>query len=69
MFGASWRHSSKKGNVGPSSVIEWHSDGFSEMNLRGLGWIPRGLKVDTRWALWELGWTPRGQSGWTWFMP
>ena len=51
MFAASWRHSSEKGNAGPSGVPEWHSSGFSEMTLRGLGW------------------TPRGQSGWTWFLP
>ena len=60
MFAASWRHSSKKGNAGPSGVPEWHSGGFSEMTLRGLGWILRGLRVDTRWTLWGLGWTPRG---------
>jgi hypothetical protein len=60
MFATSWRHSSEKGNVGPSGVPEWHSDGFSETTLRGLGWIPRGLRVDTRWTLWGLGWTPRG---------
>ena len=69
MFATSWRHSSKKGNAGPSGVSEWHSGGFSEMTLRGLGWIPRGLRVYTRWTLWGLGWTPRGQSGWMWFMP
>ena len=58
-----------KGNVGPSSDTEWHSGGFSEMTLKGLGWTPRALRVQTRWTLWGLGWTPRGQSGWTWFLP
>lgn len=39
------------------------------MTLRGLGWTPKGLRVQTRWTLWGLGWTPRGQSGWMWFLP
>ena len=69
MFATSWRHSSEKGNAGPLGVHEWHSGGFSEMTLKGLGWIPRGLRVDTHWTLWGLGWTPRGQSWWTWFLP
>ena len=58
MFVASWRHSSEKGNAGPSGDTEWHSGGFLE--IRGLGWIPRGLRVYTHWTLWGLGWTPRG---------
>ena len=69
MFATSWRHSSEKGNARPSGIPEWHSSGFSEMTLRGLGWTPRGLRVHTCWTLWGLGWTPRGQSGWMWFLP
>ena len=65
MLAASWRHFSEKGNAGPSGDTKWHSGGFLEMTLRGLGWTPRGLRAQTRWRLWGLGWTPRGQSGWT----
>ena len=73
-MGHSWklgvgRGSSEKGYVGPLGDIEWHSGGYLEMTLRGLGWTPRGLRVQTRWTLSGLGWTLRGQSGWTWFIP